>query len=189
MRTISTAMRNALDAAHVASALFIQCDFASGTQFYTTAGASVSWNGSTWLGTGGLIAIDPIRETAGVEAVGLRLTLSGVPPAMVSLALAEHVQGRAITIWAAAMDLLSQPVGSPVQVYAGRMDTMTIEESGETATVSLTVESEMAALMRSSVRRYTDADQQKQFPGDLIFNYVPQMTEKVLPFPSREAQQ
>ena len=188
MRTISTAMRNALDAAHVASALFVQCEFASGTQHYCTAGASIAWNGSTWLGTGGLVTIAPIRETTAIESTGISLTMSGVPTAMVSLALAETVQGRALTIWAAAMDSSSQPIGSPIQVYAGRMDTMTIEESGDTATITLTVESEMAALMGSAVRRYSDADQQKVYPGDLGFQYVAQMTEKLLPFPSKEAQ-
>lgn len=189
MRSISTAMRNALDATHVASALFVQCNFDSGTQFYWTGGASIAWNGNTWLGTGSLVSLEPIRETGAVEAVGLQVTMSGVPSALVSLALSEQVQGRTITIWLAAMDSVGQPVGSPIQVFAGRMDAMSIDESNDAATITLTVESEIASLMSAAVRRYTDADQQAQYAGDKFFAYVPQMVEKLLPFPSREAQQ
>lgn len=188
MKTISAALTTALDAAHVQSILFVQADFDSGTQRYCTAGATVAWNGQNWLGTGGLISIDPIKESTSVESVGLRVTMSGVPSSMVSLALSETIQGRAITIWVDAMDASGVPIASPPQIYAGRMDTMVIDESADTATITVTIESEMAALMKAAVRRYTDADQQKAYPGDLIFNYIPQMVEKVLPFPSKEAQ-
>lgn len=185
-------MQTALDAAHAAVVLFVQADFDAGdggTQYYCTAGASITWNSQTWLGTGGLVGIDPIRETAAVESVGLRITLSAVPSALLSLALGSHVQGRALTIWAGALDASNALITSPVQVYAGRIDTMTIEDGESTATITTTVESEMAALMAAAVRRFTDADQQKVYPGDKAFEYVPQMVEKVLPFPSREAQQ
>lgn len=189
MRSLSAGMQTALDAAHVQTLLFVQADFSSGTQRYCTAGASITWDSQTWLGTGGLVNIDPIREASGVEAVGLRLTMSGVPSALISLALGETIQGRALTIWAAVLDASNAVVSSPVQVFAGRMDTMTIEESGDTATITVTVESEMVGLMSAAVRRYTDADQQKAYPGDKVFQYVPQMVEKLLPFPSKEAQQ
>lgn len=189
MRTLSAGMQTALDAAHVQTLLFVQVDFTSGTQYYCSAGASIVWNGQTWLGTGGLVGIDPIRESSGVEAVGLRLTMSGVPSALISLALGETIQGRTLTIWAAALDSSNAVIASPLQVFAGRVDTMTIEESGDTANVTVTVESEMVGLMSAAVRRYTNEDQQKVYAGDKVFEYVPQMVEKVLPFPSREAQQ
>ena len=62
-------------------------------------------------------------------------------------------------------------------VLAGRMDTMSWSE-GETATVSLTVESRLADLERPRARRYTDSDQQAEYPGDLAFQYVQSLVEK-----------
>lgn len=192
MRTLSAGMQTAVDAAHAQVVLFVKADFDAGdggTQYYCTAGASIAWNGFTWLGTGGLVSVEPLRETAAIESVGLRMTLSGVPSSLLSLALGSHVQGRLLTVWMGALDSSNALISSPLQVYAGRIDTLTIEDGEQTATITATVESEMAALMSAAVRRYTNEDQQRAYPGDKVFEYVPQMVEKVLPFPSREAQQ
>jgi hypothetical protein len=188
VKSLSIAQQSALDASHVVPVVFAQIDFAvDNVQRYCTAGASIAWNGYTWLGTGGLVNIEPIRETGAIESVGLRVTMSGVPSNLISLALVGEFQGRPITLWLGLLDSAGALIGTPVAEYAGRLDTMTIVEGEQSATIALTVESEMAALMSAAVRRFTDADQQKQYPGDLGFQYVAQMREKALPFPSGDA--
>ncbi|MEN9806090.1 MAG: hypothetical protein RL756_598 [Pseudomonadota bacterium] len=188
MKSLSIAQQSALDASHVVPVVFAQIDFASGNvQRYCTAGASIAWNGYTWLGTGGLVNIEPIRETGSIESVGLRLTMSGVPSTLVSLALQGEFQGRPVTLWLALLDANGALIGTPITEYAGRLDTMTIVDGADSATISVTVESEMASLMGASVRRHTDADHQKDYPGDKIFAFVAQMKERALPFPSGDA--
>jgi len=189
VKSISVGQQSALDSSHVTPVYFVQISFADDdVQYYCTAGASIAWNGYTWLGTGGLVAIEPIRETGAIEAVGLRLTMSGVPTGLISLALQGEIQGRAITFYLGLLDTAGALIGTPVTEYVGRLDTMTIVEGEQDATIIVTVESEMASLMSPAIRRYTDADQQKQYLGDKIFQYVAQMREKALPFPSLEAQ-
>jgi hypothetical protein len=188
VKSISVGQQSALDAAHAVPVVFAQLDFASdNVQRYCTAGATIAWSGYNWLGTGGLVNIEPIRETGAIESVGLRLTMSGVPSTLVSLALQGEFQGRPITLWLAMLDADGALIGDPVTEYAGRLDTMTIVDGEDSATISVTVESEMASLMGASIRRYTDADHQKDYSGDLIFQYVAQMKEKALPFPSGDA--
>lgn len=195
MKSLTAPQQAALEAGHVVPLLFVEVAFTSGTQRYCTAGATIAralFNPTAvsedWLGTGGLVNIEAIRETTNVESTGLRMTLSGIPSAMISLALGEDVQGRPISVWLGVMDSAGALIGTPVLEWQGRIDTLTIAETDDTATITATAESRMASLMKAAPRRYTDADQQNLYPGDLIFNYVPQMKEKVLPFPSKEAQ-
>lgn len=64
--------------------------------------------------------------------------------------------------------ILTNPVG-PFQF---RMDTMAVE-MGDTATITLTAESPMAAWDRPRTRRYTSEDQAQLYPADKFFEFVP----------------
>lgn len=189
MKPVSAAFQNALDAQHVTPVILAKLDFAAlDVQRYCTAAVTIAWDNQTWLGTGGMVSIEPIRETGSVESVGIRITLSGVPNNLISLALQGQFQGRPATFYLALLNDQGVVIDTPILEYGGRLDTMTIVEGEETSTITVTVESEMAALMSSAARRFDDNDQQKQHPGDKFFNYVAQMKEKILPFPSKEAQ-
>ena len=64
-------------------------------------------------------------------------------------------------------------VADPYLVFDGRMDVMTIDDSGSTATVSLSVESRLIDLERPRLRRYTPEDQKTNFPNDTGMDFVP----------------
>ena len=53
-------------------------------------------------------------------------------------------------------------------------------DAGETATVSLSVESRLSDWERPRIRRYNNADQQIAYISDKGFEFVPQMVEKEL---------
>ena len=72
--------------------------------------------------------------------------------------------------------------------FLGRMQNMVIAESNETATVTVYAEHYDAELDRPMPLRYSDADQQRLYPGDLGCQYAAQTTEKTVIFPSKEAQ-
>ena len=70
-------------------------------------------------------------------------------------------------------------IADPVEIFKGRVNQINIE-AGETATISLTVESRLVDWERRRVRRYNNADQQVAFSGDKGFEFVPRMVEKEL---------
>ena len=70
-------------------------------------------------------------------------------------------------------------IADPVEIFKGRVNQMNIE-AGETATISLTVESRLVDWERPRVSRYNNADQQVAFSGDKGFEFVPPMVEKEL---------
>jgi hypothetical protein len=194
VKSLSGNQTTALQAAGLPIILFAEFDFSTGggVQRYCTAGYDFYWNPYTWKGLGGLVSLEAIRESSDVEAVGLKATLLGfnntLYPSPVSVALTEHVQGKSCKIWLGVLNDSYQLVDTPVLEFSGRIDTLTITEDAGTATMSVSMESRFASILRPNVRRYTDADQQHYWPGDKYFEYLPDMREKVLVFPSKEAQ-
>lgn len=177
-RAIDGSTAGALAAGHVPYLFFVQLDFTQPLRV-CSAGYNVDWNGFSWLGLGALGAIDPIQEQASLEAIGVRLTLSGVPSEMIAIALAEQYQGKSCQIWFAPLREDLQLLSQPIRLFAGRMDTMDAEV-GDTATITLSAESRMVAWDRPKTRRYNHEDQISRYPGDLGFIYVSQMVERNL---------
>lgn len=184
-RSVGAAVEAVLDSGNVPLVLFVELDFGSGFVRVTNAPYNFTWNGFSWLGLGRAGGIDALSEGAGLQARGAALQLSGVPVSgegeseYIAIALDEHYQGRDLRIWAAVLDDQFRIVGDPKLVFLGRIDNMDITV-GTTATIVLAAESRLADLERPRVRRYNDADQQAEYPGDLGLQYAEQMVEKAL---------
>ena len=88
-------------------------------------------------------------------------------------------RGQPARIWLALLSANGGLLGDPIQVLSGRMDVMSWTE-GETANITLTVESRLADLERARVRRYTDRDQEDEYPGDLGFQYVDSLQDTLI---------
>ena len=103
---------------------------------------------NTYTGSGSLLTIEGLEESSDLSARGTTLTLSGLNSTIVNYALTEEYQGREVTIY--------WGVGSEtMELFRGYMDQMTIVDSAETSTISLSVESRLIALERPNIRRYT----------------------------------
>jgi hypothetical protein len=176
-RTLTTAVDNALQGGNVPYMMLIQLDFASGTLRLCSAAYNFSWNGYTWTGAGNLASIQAIEEGAELQMYGVQMTLSAIPAALVSNALNQTYRGRSALIYLAPLDSSYNVLADPVVAFSGRMDQMQIE-IGQTATITLSAESRLTDWERPRIRRYNSEDQQAAYPGDLGFQFVPQMVEK-----------
>lgn len=185
----------ALAAPHHVECLLIQVDLPTGVQRYTTAGATLPSTvydpgtlGLPWIGGVDPSAIEPVRESEASEAIGLKVTLSGVPSSQRALALGQHIQGRAFDMWVAPMDPTTYTVvGTPVPEFSGMLDVLYPEyretESGIQVVLVCEIESDMARLLSTNETRYTDRDHQRLHPGDTICRFTSQ-SEKTLVWPS-----
>ena len=129
------------------------------------------WNNATFTGAGNLLGVGAAEETTETRAVEMTLSLSGIPVEMIDHAIMADYRGRAGKVWLATLNEAGGLLGAPIPVFSGRMDVMSWTEGTDCA-ISLTVESRLADLDRARVRRYTDRDQQAEFPGDLGFQFV-----------------
>lgn len=136
------------------------------------------WLGVTYRGAYGLGSIAPIEDSPG-EVKGLQFTMSGVSPEYLALALddAAVVQGAPVTIRTAILDASCVVVDAPVD-WMGRLDTMSIEEDGETCTIAATAESTAVDLLSGAALTYSDADQRSLFLNDRAFEFVVPQSEK-----------
>ena len=179
VRGIGSGFATALALPHVRVFPLIDIGFDGGTQYLCGLDYPVTWSGHTYTAALGLIAIEPVRETAR-SWEGLRITISGLSPASIALALSEPMQGRTITLRMAALDA-SNTLQVDANVWSGPMDAPRLRH--KSGVVVLTAEHHMATWDRPRVRLYTDAQLQADYPGDLGLQYIAQTESARLYWP------
>ena len=189
-RNISSQLQTAASASVVFPIIFVEAEFDSSTVRMWSGIGDLSWNGVTWTGGGSLLGVSSIEESTEVKAVGTRVSLSGIPSEMLSLALQEDYQGRNLKVYLGAFTdentfILQQDgsvllkedggkliavdeqdiIAEPIVIFSGRMDVMTINEGGDTSTIEVTVENRLIDFERTRERRYTSEDQKIDYPA------------------------
>lgn len=143
---------------------------------------------TTYIATGPLAFVKAARE-AGKSLEGLAVGMSGLDAAIVTLATSEPYRGRALRLIKAYLNPdTNEPVGEPKVWWPGRMVNMVIEEQNDSATITIFAEHYDVELSRPAPLRWSDADQQRLYPGDLGCQYSAEVSEKTVLFPSKEAQ-
>jgi len=167
-----------------APVVLVELDFASGPFRAWTGLGQLNWAGKVFEGVGAIGAVGEVEETVELRAVRLTLALSPVPQEVVDIALAERsFRLRPARLWGALLDAEGAFVADPFPLWAGLMDTMEVTDGAEPR-IALTCESRLVDLERAEVRRYTDADQQAEYPGDRFFEYVPALQEAEIRLPA-----
>ena len=187
MKTYSAPVLAALAAGDVVVVQLVELQFPGGTVALNTSNWNLVWGGVTYLGAYGLGSVSPIKDSPG-EIQGISFTLSGGDSSSIALALdaSAEVQGTPAIIRTAILDTTSfQILDAPID-WAGTLDTMSIEEDNNQATISATAESAAVDLLRGNLSTYSDADQQALFPGDVAFEYVVSQVDQPVVWPARE---
>ncbi|MFD2101864.1 hypothetical protein ACFSKJ_00295 [Tabrizicola soli] len=95
--------------------IFFEGHFASGPLRLWSGLGEIGWAGESWSGAGALLGLGAIEETSEVVAGGTSVSLSGIPPHLVQLAIAEARQGLPGRVW---LGLLTPRAGSsPIQSW------------------------------------------------------------------------
>lgn len=174
-RTVPAAILTALSQPQVEPFYAVEAQFTGGTVRLWTGYGDRQIEGNTYTGAGSLLSISGLDEVADLSAKSITVTLSGIDETVLALALAEPYQRRKLRV-------LFGVVGNSasVELFSGQMNTMTIEDSGETSTVSILVDSKLVELERASNRRYTSESQKSRHAGDTFFDYVAKLQDKQL---------
>lgn len=140
----------------------------------------------TFLGMGWLGQIKAVPAVTDVIAQNITLELSGIPTELITDAINAVRQNSTATLWVAVLDTNFNVIGDPVQVFAGALDVPTLVEGAETSSIAITGENPLIDLNRSPQRRFTDVDQQVDYPGDTGFFQVQLLQDYnwVWPWPS-----
>lgn len=177
-RTLPSALSTQFNATELKPFYAVELLFDSGDVRFWTGYGDITANGEDWTGTGLVMGITSSNETTDLSANGMTFTFSGLDTSIVSVALTENYRGRIAKVYIGALDDVNQPVSDLYQIFAGRMDTMSIQEDGNTATLSISVENVLIDLERPRVRKYTNEEQLARFPDDKSLETVASLQEK-----------
>ena len=173
-RNVTTSLQTALSADSISPFFAFKLEFDSGTLYLWTGLGDQSIGGQTYTGTGAILQVSEVTETSDMEAVGAKLTLTGLDSSILSLALTEAYQGRPATIYFGVVSDLTEMT----EIFSGYMDTMGIAETGNTCTIEMTIENKLTELEKVRAIRYTSAYQKNQYPGDLGMDFIEDLQDK-----------
>ena len=170
-RDISTALNTKFLSQAVELFVAVELRFDSGTLRLWSGVGDKTIAGNIFTGTGSLLSVGGIEESDDLSSPGATISLNGVDSAIVSTAIQEPYQNRECSI-------LLGSGNDYFEIFSGFMDVMTIEDSGDTCTVNLSVESRLIILDRVVPFRYTQETQNSRYPGDNFFSTVASIQDK-----------
>lgn len=180
-RDLPAGMASAITEKVIRYGCFLEFDFPSGFLRLWSGRGEKTLSGVVYQGAGELLSISPVDETTEVGAAGLTMTMSGLPPDVLSIALTENYRGRKCKFVLALFNEAWEVTFAYV-AFGGRMDVMVIEEGAETVSISVKAENRLVDLGRPRMLRYTPAEQQRLFPGDTSMRWVARLAERPLPW-------
>ena len=178
-RAADTALAAAALAPVVRPYLLVALEYLPDTLRVTSLPFNVTYLGDVYLGVGRLGAISEIAEGTEIRSYGLSLRMSGIPLDYRDQVIESDGQGRAGRVWLGLLDDQHRPIGVPLKVFQGRMDVTDIE-IGQNIGVTISLESRLVDWERPRVRRFTDQDQKRAYPGDRGFEYVQAVSDMEL---------
>lgn len=172
-RSLTAAVKNAA-ATGVGKTLvlLLEMEFASGTVRACNLNYTFTWNGEQWRGVGAFGAVERVVETDSLEAPTMYYTLSNVNGDGFYDALNQTYKNRPARLRLAMLDDSGTVIPDPILIHYGLMDQMVGLDGGEQATVTLNVRSRLSDWSKPRIRRFTDEDQQSEFPGDRGCQFV-----------------
>ena len=135
--------------------------------YFWTGLGDTTIDGITYIGTGNLMQISSIQETAEIQAAGATLTFSGIPADLLSLALSVPYQGRIGKIKFGLIDADNNLLQLETAFNM-------LLESG------IDIGLESVDLDRPVIRRYNNESQKAVFPNDKAFEFLNDLQGKDL---------
>jgi hypothetical protein len=186
-RNLSGPMMDAVNAPVVYPALFFKGNFATGpVNLWTGYGTftDTGGDGTVYTGVGYLAGLTAIEEGSTVGARGITVSLSGIDPQIDGLLqgiLSEFVLGAPVAVYLGLFDGNGNLVSSPLYpCFVGCMDQPMVDVAATTAIISIACESKLMTLNVVANRRYTNDDQQLDFPGDRGLEFVNGLVETTI---------
>lgn len=177
-RTLPAALATEFGATELKPFYAVELAFDSGTLRFWTGYGQITANNVVWDGAANVLNFNEITEATDLSARGINLTFSGLTTDIIAVLLGENYRGRSGKVYIGALDALNQPVSDMYQVFAGRMDVMSINETGDTATIQINLENVLIDLERPRTRKLTNEEQLERFPGDTSLEGVAALQDR-----------
>ena len=164
---------------------FAFLDFVGDPQFVHSSVGVIPWGGEDWLGLGQFASVEPVKEGIDLRASQFRMGLSGAMEHLLGETLNEDTSGRLIELYLGSWDEANARLyADPELIIRGTMGPPEVM-LGKNSGASIVVEDIRGALPSVNGRRSSLEDHQEEFPGDLFFEFLPQMIDHKFVFNGR----
>jgi hypothetical protein len=178
---------------HAGMLYLVEMQFTSGTSRFTTWTHSITWDGQTWLGFGGVVGVSQLSEGTRLEYPVVEVALNVANPAVLALALgnAAEYRGKPIIIRRGVLDDELKFVELPEVVWSGKMDQARIKTGdGEADEGGVAMRCEVPGRDGRGVQsmRLNNAQHQAQWPGDTFLSRIERLTGQPVPWLTKRFQ-
>lgn len=166
----------------------VELDFTGGTVRYTTNALSLTISGNTYTGLGNMADVVGLTESENTTVQKITLGFSIADKAVLAATIGnvESYRWRPMRVYLQLMDATFQPVGAPVQRFAGYMEAVSVKwERADPAGGPRKARLEMPCSRAGTARarhaqglRLTHAQQLERFPGDMGLQYLQDLVER-----------
>jgi hypothetical protein len=177
----------------VGFAALVEMHFTTGVLRLSTLPQNIVWNTYTWTGIGNLGDIEEVKTTSNAEARSISLTLNISNPVLFAMANGgiDTYRGQDVNIYYAVMNPECTTIlSTPRLSWFGVMDVVQckVNEDG-TGVVSMKCEPHSININRNNTKRVSNEQHQREFPGDLCYQYLEDLIGKPTVWLSKKFQQ
>lgn len=127
--------------------------------------------------------ISTISETADLNDAQISIIFSGIDPAIKAVVASPDFINSSVTVHIQFFDENWQPSGDGLIYFIGSAASQNIA-SGQSSDITVSCKSKVATLSRPRSERYSDQEQQAQYPGDLGMQYASELASKEIIWPN-----
>lgn len=182
MRDIPQAVIDALESKNFKPIFFVEVMFETPIRF-TSFYASKTVDGVEYFGLGNLGSVSGVSENTDLDPQQLSISIAGVSQTSLAGALTEPYINRDAKVMVGMLDDNDELLSDPFNYFIGKVDELKVEY-GKTGRIEIIVRDRLADWGRSRIERYTNAAQQAKYPGDKGLEFVSQVAEKEIIWPS-----
>ena len=175
-RTLDANLKAGAESAVFSYIVFVKLAFPSGTLYAHNGIGTHSFGGNDYLGVGAFGNIDAIEDTVNLVSKPVNVTLSSITSEIIDAIKVDDVFGRDADIYLGVLNSDGQLLGTPDNWFSGYMETVQLNLGAEDA-VKIRIQSRASRLRLRSNKRYTIEDHQAEYPGDMFFEFLPNLMD------------
>ena len=133
--------------------------------------SSVSGSSQTYTSDGFVLGISTMSETTEPIKNSLKISVSGVNQAFMSVFLNENIINDSVKIWQGFLDTSNALIADPYLLFDGTINQYSIEDDTKTALIGLELTSTWGQFEKVNGRNTSDTSQQRHFSSDKGFEF------------------